>query len=1012
MRHFTHDELKSLAALCAGAALLVAVAVVLSGGVGDINRLAPQNSSSQTAATPYGTATFGLPSYGGGYLHRLNCYAGVTDGSDSSYDYNPSFTACAPDTAWQIENAWDNWLSGTNNSPPNGTPLTLAEFSVRQTGTSPGRTGVLSYIASYIDKNQTRDLGPAAASCQMISSESGNYSPDPSTGCLDPSGNTNPPIYNCYYTAPSGYTDPTPVDTGNGVDCISNRIVPASTSVVYYGNNPPTFDSGSPITLEWSCQPYIHFTYTYCYTHAYIGNGCWDSRNADKTITYYQGGPTVTGISTDGAVYGTAQVTATDNTTYTLTCNTQGSTPSLNLSSLPAAIPIPVTVTAPVPAPSALTASITSTVSGVQTTSAHVGDSVVMNATFTPSSGDTLQKTGVADYMSNYFASSVHTTSPWGATYTYVPSATGSYLFYARAHSASYPSDANYAQVIINVCQSGSNWDGASCVPNSCTFDGSTVLSGSSVTAYQAPSVPSGSTCTSQSRTCTNGTLSGSYAYSSCTVAAPVSCANGAINPPTCNQCDGTHTYNGTSCVPIACTPNWSCSTWGACSGGTQTCTAYSDSKSCGVPYSGTPMTQSCTPTPTPLSCDITQPISPSPTTNPGSATVTYGATGGATAGQLTYSPLPAGVTANPSPTNFTPNSAGGSVPTATFTNTNLAQQQVTVTMRLTRGTDFCSVGATVKVAAAAPSITKPGVVTNAISPAPGTTATLSGSITSTGGQNASARGFQWGTSPTLGAGTQTITQSGSFGAVTFTAALSGLTPGTPYYYRAYATNGAGTGNGLIKSFTLTLQAPPTVVTNAATGPSATGATLNGTANPNGSAATGYFRYCKVGDSGCVTAPAVCTDAFGTRTPVAGGTALGAGGGPVLYSRNISGLTSGTTYYYCAIARNGGGVGLGNPPQHFVAGAPAGTIDTVLTVNPSRVRKGGSVTLSWQTSNMTSCSVTDQNGILISNAHTSPGTIVSNITQTTIFTLSCIDARGNPFASSVPVTILPTYIEI
>ena len=54
----------------------------------------------------------------------------------------------------------------------------------------------------------------------------------------------------------------------------------------------------------------------------------------------------------------------------------------------------------------------------------------------------------------------------------------------------------------------------------SCTFNGATIQSGSSVTAYLANSVPSGSTCTSQSRTCSNGTLSGSYTYSACTVAA------------------------------------------------------------------------------------------------------------------------------------------------------------------------------------------------------------------------------------------------------------------------------------------------------------------------------------------------------------------------------------------------------------------------------------------------------------------------------------------------------------
>lgn len=54
----------------------------------------------------------------------------------------------------------------------------------------------------------------------------------------------------------------------------------------------------------------------------------------------------------------------------------------------------------------------------------------------------------------------------------------------------------------------------------SCTFNGSTVASGSSVTAYQSSSVASGSTCVSQTRSCTNGTLSGSYSNAACSVAA------------------------------------------------------------------------------------------------------------------------------------------------------------------------------------------------------------------------------------------------------------------------------------------------------------------------------------------------------------------------------------------------------------------------------------------------------------------------------------------------------------
>jgi Right handed beta helix region len=52
----------------------------------------------------------------------------------------------------------------------------------------------------------------------------------------------------------------------------------------------------------------------------------------------------------------------------------------------------------------------------------------------------------------------------------------------------------------------------------SCSFDGKTIASGSTVTAYQASSVAPGNLCISQTRACSDGTLSGTYTYASCSV--------------------------------------------------------------------------------------------------------------------------------------------------------------------------------------------------------------------------------------------------------------------------------------------------------------------------------------------------------------------------------------------------------------------------------------------------------------------------------------------------------------
>jgi hypothetical protein len=80
--------------------------------------------------------------------------------------------------------------------------------------------------------------------------------------------------------------------------------------------------------------------------------------------------------------------------------------------------------------------------------------------------------------------------------------------------------------------------------PANCTSPwGSTVAHGTSITAYQASSVWQGSSCTPQTRTCTDGALSGNY-----------------VNP---------------SCVVQPYSYNWSYGAYGACSrqceGGTQT---------------------------------------------------------------------------------------------------------------------------------------------------------------------------------------------------------------------------------------------------------------------------------------------------------------------------------------------------------------------------------------------------------------------------------------------------------
>ncbi|MBX3293622.1 MAG: carboxypeptidase regulatory-like domain-containing protein [Acidobacteria bacterium] len=163
---------------------------------------------------------------------------------------------------------------------------------------------------------------------------------------------------------------------------------------------------------------------------------------------------------------------------------------------------------------------------------------------------------------------------------------------------------------------------------------------------------------------------------------------------------------------------------------------------------------------------------------------------------------------------------------------------------------------------------------------------------------------------------------------------IAGLSPATTYYFCAIAQNAEGTSFGSVLNFT-TLPLAPAVTTNAATSVTPTSATLNGTANPNGDATTGWFRY-------SATSPGTCNDSFGARTPATGGTDLGSGTSGVPYSQSVSGLTPGTPYFFCAIAQNSGGTSFGALQTFTAAAAPDVTTNTATSVTASTATLRGS----------------------------------------------------------------------
>lgn len=95
------------------------------------------------------------------------------------------------------------------------------------------------------------------------------------------------------------------------------------------------------------------------------------------------------------------------------------------------------------------------------------------------------------------------------------------------------------------------------------------------------------------------------------------------------------------------------------------------------------------------------------------------------------------------------------------------------------------------------PAVSAPTVTTDPATSIRQTTATLNGTLDDDGGEACDC-GFEWG--ETIAYGNTTPTQSRTTGQ-DFAQTITGLRPGVTYHFRAFATNGAGTGNGTDRTF-------------------------------------------------------------------------------------------------------------------------------------------------------------------------------------------------------------------
>ncbi len=187
-----------------------------------------------------------------------------------------------------------------------------------------------------------------------------------------------------------------------------------------------------------------------------------------------------------------------------------------------------------------------------------------------------------------------------------------------------------------------------------------------------------------------------------------------------------------------------------------------------------------------------------------------------------------------------------------------------------------------------------PTISTNSIINIHSTYATCGGQVLSDGGYPITARGVCWSSifaAPTI---ENNHTVDGK-GLGTFISQLTGLSPETEYYVRAYATNSAGTVYGEQVRF-VTIDGLPQVKTSRVTNIQGASATCGGTITSDGGSS--------------ITARGVCWSAV-TASPTIDDSHTTDGVGNGTFVSHLTNLNEATSYYVRAYATNSSGTSYG-----------------------------------------------------------------------------------------------------
>jgi phosphodiesterase/alkaline phosphatase D-like protein len=207
------------------------------------------------------------------------------------------------------------------------------------------------------------------------------------------------------------------------------------------------------------------------------------------------------------------------------------------------------------------------------------------------------------------------------------------------------------------------------------------------------------------------------------------------------------------------------------------------------------------------------------------------------------------------------------------------------------------------------------------------TTVTLNGNLTALGTATSVSVSFEWkesgGSYTPIAVGVKDSTG-------TFSVGLTGLAPGTTYYFKAKADGDGDPVYGAENNFTTGITLP-TVATDDASNVATTTVTLNGNLTALGTAdnVTVSFEWKASG---------------GSYAPIAVGVRDSTG----TFSVGLTGLAPGTTYYFKAKADGDGDPVFGTEKSFTTSSLPDSTTPVISSVNSSSITVSGA-TITWST---------------------------------------------------------------